>query len=193
MSVKSGGMKAEPSSFNLPPVIMAYWSAANAARIGEAAVCFAADAVVLDESRVHQGPAAIRGWIEETTRQYQPIVEALGVEEKDGCHLVTARVSGTFPGSPIELPLPLPCGTVKSFDWRSHEFGSSDMFSRLNPRIRNVAWSGERLRVQSQLDASQQIRRHKPTTNGRPPTSQFLPARFSRARGTRRVPRKPRP
>src|SRR5882724_9001764 len=103
MSVKSGGMKAEPSTVNLPPVINTYWSAANAARVDEAAACFATDAVVHDESRIHQGPAAIRGWIEQTTRQYQPIVEALGVEEKDGCHLVTARVSGTFPGSPVEL------------------------------------------------------------------------------------------
>ena len=67
MSVKSGGMKAEPSSLNLPSVITAYWSAANAARIDEAAACFAADAVVHDESRIHQGPAAIRGWIEEIT------------------------------------------------------------------------------------------------------------------------------
>ncbi len=96
-------MKAEPSSFVLPPVITAYWNAANAGRIDEAAACFAADAVVHDESRIHQGPAAIRGWIEETTQQYQPMVEPLGIEEKDGHHLVTARVSGNFPGSPVEL------------------------------------------------------------------------------------------
>ena len=96
-------MKAQPPSLELPPAITAYWNAANAGRIDEAAACFAADAVVHDESRVHQDPAAIRGWIEETTRQYQPIVEALGVEEKNGRHLVDARVTGTFPGSPVEL------------------------------------------------------------------------------------------
>ncbi|MDB6154842.1 MAG: hypothetical protein JWL90_3295 [Chthoniobacteraceae bacterium] len=96
-------MKAQPPPFELPPPITAYWSAANSARIDEAAACFAANAVVHDETRIHQGPAAIRGWIEETTRQYQPIVEALSVKEKDGRHLVSARVSGTFPGSPVEL------------------------------------------------------------------------------------------
>lgn len=96
-------MKAQPPSLELPPPIATYWSAANTARIDEAAACFAADAVVHDESRTHQGPSAIRGWIEETTRQSQPIVEALAVEEKDGRHLVTARVSGIFPGSPVEL------------------------------------------------------------------------------------------
>lgn len=96
-------MKAQPPSLELPPAITSYWSAANAARIDEAAACFAADAVVHDESRIHQGTAAIRGWIEETTRQYQPTVEAIGVETKEGRHLVTARVSGTFPGSPAEL------------------------------------------------------------------------------------------
>jgi hypothetical protein len=97
-------MKAQPSSSPiLPPVIIAYWSAANAARIDEAAACFGADAVVFDESRTHQGSAAIRSWMEETRRQYQPVVEPLRAEERDGRHLVTARVSGTFPGSPVEL------------------------------------------------------------------------------------------
>ena len=96
-------MKAQPPLLELPSPIAAYWSAANTAKIDEAAACFAADAVVHDESRLHEGPTAIRGWIEETTRQYQPFVEALAVEEKDGRHLVTARVTGTFPGSPVEL------------------------------------------------------------------------------------------
>jgi hypothetical protein len=102
VSAKIGRMKAQPPT-SLPSVITTYWRAANAAKIDEAAACFAADAVVRDENRMHQGPAAIRGWIEETTRQSRPNVEPLAVEEKDGRQLVTARVSGTFPGSPVEL------------------------------------------------------------------------------------------
>ena len=96
-------MKAQPLAPELPPPIIACWSAANKASIEEAAACFAADAVVNDEGRIHQGPGAIRSWIEGTTRQYQPTVEARAATEKDGRHLVTARVTGTFPGNPGEL------------------------------------------------------------------------------------------
>jgi hypothetical protein len=96
-------MKAQPPSLPLPPAIAAYWSAANTGRIEDAAACFADDAAVDDESQTYQGPPAIRGWIDETTHKYRPIVEALAMEEKGGRHFVTARVSGTFPGSPIEL------------------------------------------------------------------------------------------
>jgi SnoaL-like domain len=96
-------MKATTHVLDLPEVIATYWAAANAGRIEEASACFSRDAAVHDEGQCHQGTSAIRTWIEETTRQYHPIVEPLRSEEKAGRHFVTARVSGTFPGSPVEL------------------------------------------------------------------------------------------
>jgi SnoaL-like domain len=95
-------MKATTHVLDLPDVIATYWAAANAGRIEEASACFSRDAAVHDEGQCHQGTSAIRTWIEETTRQYHPIVEPLRSEEKAGRHFVT-RVSGTFPGSPVEL------------------------------------------------------------------------------------------
>lgn len=96
-------MKEGNGNIGLPAVIAAYWKAANAGAIQEAAGCFSPDAVVFDEGGTYTGTAAIRAWIEETTLKYHPTVEPLCLEEKDGRHHVTARVSGTFPGSPIEL------------------------------------------------------------------------------------------
>ena len=96
-------MKATTHVLDLPDVIATYWAAANAGRIEEASACFSRDAAVHDEGQCHQGTSAIRTWIEETTRQYHPIVEPLRSEENAGRHFVTARVSGTFPGSPVEL------------------------------------------------------------------------------------------
>jgi hypothetical protein len=96
-------MKEEAQGIPLPEAIAAYWKAANPGLIAAAASCFASDGVVHDEGQTHRGWAAIRAWIEDTTRKYHPIVEALRSEEREGRHFVTARVSGTFPGSPVEL------------------------------------------------------------------------------------------
>jgi hypothetical protein len=38
-----------------------------------------------------------------TEKKYQPIVEAVDVTETAGGTIVTCKVSGTFPGSPVEL------------------------------------------------------------------------------------------
>src|SRR5437868_15460506 len=54
----------------LPSPIAAYFAAD---RRGGTAVadCFAADAVVKDEGRVHRGPAAIRSWKDKASAKYQ--------------------------------------------------------------------------------------------------------------------------
>lgn len=87
----------------LPGVLVAYWKAANSGEIRAAADCFSPDAIVLDEGQTHRGLPAIHSWIENTTRQYHSVVEPLQWSWQDGGHHVTARVSGTFPGSPVEL------------------------------------------------------------------------------------------
>jgi hypothetical protein len=80
-----------------------YIAAANARDIAAVTACFAKTAVVHDENRERRGIAAIRQWAVEVGEKYQPIVEVLGVEERDGQTIVTGRVSGNFPGSPVEL------------------------------------------------------------------------------------------
>lgn len=96
-------MKEETQEVPLPEAIAGYWKAANAGSIDAAAAFFASDGVVHDEGQTHRGFVAIRAWIEDTTRRYHPIVVAFRSEEREGRHFVTARVSGTFPGSPLEL------------------------------------------------------------------------------------------
>lgn len=86
-----------------PEIILRYFQAANAGLVDPTLDCFSAAAVVKDESRTHTGSEAIRAWIEETTLQYRPQVEVLGTERADGAVLVTGRVSGNFPSSPVEL------------------------------------------------------------------------------------------
>lgn len=86
-----------------PQIIEAYWTAANAGDSKRASGCFSPDATIYDEGGIYRGRPAIAAWIEETTQKYHPVVEALRWEEKEDRCQVMARVTGSFPGSPIEL------------------------------------------------------------------------------------------
>lgn len=90
-------------TLNLPPVLEAYFSAQNAHDIDRLVACFAEDAKVRDEGEDIVGRAEIRKWKEKTSAKYKISVEPLRVAEANGRHSVTAKVSGTFPGSPAEL------------------------------------------------------------------------------------------
>ena len=57
---------------------------------------FSATAVVKDEGRLIEGIAAIKKWKQETKQKYQYTVDPLGSRV-----IMTARLTGNFPGSPI--------------------------------------------------------------------------------------------
>jgi hypothetical protein len=87
---------------NLPEPIAAYF---ETDRHGADAVaqCFTRDAVVRDEGRTHTGVAAIEKWKAGASAQYSYIAEPFALEKKDRKHIVTSRVAGDFPGSPVNL------------------------------------------------------------------------------------------
>ena len=90
-------------SVDLPIPIAIYVDAENRGDAEALAECFAEDAVVRDEGRTIAGLAAIKQWKAETTKKYQPTIEPLASVQKDGRTIVTNRLTGNFPGSPIEL------------------------------------------------------------------------------------------
>ncbi|MCY1548357.1 hypothetical protein D9M68_844610 [compost metagenome] len=83
--------------------IVAYLAAANAFDSSSVASYFAEEAVVFDEGRCYTGTAAIAVWMDETGRNFKPQVQAIDVSDSGDASVVTARVSGSFPGSPIVL------------------------------------------------------------------------------------------
>jgi len=86
----------------LPEPIAAYFAADK--QNPEAVVrCFTAQAVVKDEGRFHVGLDAIRAWKVKASSEYTYTSEPFALEQKDGRHLVTSRVAGNFPGSPVDL------------------------------------------------------------------------------------------
>jgi hypothetical protein len=88
---------------NLPTPFAAYIAAENSGETEALAQCFAEDAVVRDEDKTIEGLAAIKQWKAETREKYQHTVEPLLCVQKDGKIIVTNRLTGNFPGNPIEL------------------------------------------------------------------------------------------
>lgn len=82
-------------------------SAESATRVGtyrtRPTAIMAEDAVVRDEGKTIKGLAAIKRWKAETKKKYQHTVEPLASARKDGKIIVTNRLTGNFPGSPIDL------------------------------------------------------------------------------------------
>jgi ketosteroid isomerase-like protein len=65
--------------------------------------CFTPDAVVVDEGRTYRGSDEIRQWIAKTEEAYAFTLEVTHMAEQGSEAIVTCRVTGTFPGSPVDL------------------------------------------------------------------------------------------
>jgi hypothetical protein len=90
------------TDLKLPEPIAAYFNADR--RDGEAvARCFTKRAIIKDEGQTHSGPAAIKAWQTEVSAKYSYTSEPLAVEHKDARYIVITRLSGNFPGSPVDL------------------------------------------------------------------------------------------
>jgi hypothetical protein len=64
---------------------------------------FTANAVVKDEGHVYDGRSAIRRWKAESATKYTYTSEPFASEDRDGKIIVTSRLTGNFPGSPVTL------------------------------------------------------------------------------------------
>ena len=89
-------------SIPLPAPIAAYF-AADAAGAEAVARCFTDGAIVIDERQEHRGQAAIAAWKADASAKFRYSVEPLGVEAAGDETTVTGRVTGDFPGSPVDL------------------------------------------------------------------------------------------
>lgn len=88
----------------VPDVITRYLRSAADGDLDTLVACFTDDAAVTDEDVTYHGPAEIRRWGEALASAFEYTVEVLGAEPNgDDGFLVTTRVEGNFPGSPVEL------------------------------------------------------------------------------------------
>jgi hypothetical protein len=89
-------------TLELPKPIADYF-AADAADGAAVAACFTTDAVVVDEKKAYTGRDAIAAWKSEASAKYDYVAEPIAIEDQGDRLVVTARLTGDFPGSPVDL------------------------------------------------------------------------------------------
>lgn len=89
-------------SLNLPRPIANYF-AADEDGAEKLSQCFTEDAVVKDEGQTYKGRAAIKDWKAHASEKYQYTSEPLALDQEDRKTVVTSRLTGNFPGSPVNL------------------------------------------------------------------------------------------
>ncbi len=90
------------NSINLPKPIAAYFDT-DKADSESLSQCFTENAVVKDEGHTHKGRAAIKQWKSDGSKKYKYTSEPFACGQKDGKTVVTSRLTGNFPGSPVDL------------------------------------------------------------------------------------------
>ena len=78
----------------LPPIARRFLSAANRGNATLAAACFTPAATVRDEDRDYEGREAIRQWMTDTNRRYQPTFVPLKTFVSDDVAHMQVAVSG---------------------------------------------------------------------------------------------------
>lgn len=85
----------------LPEPIAAYFAAEHNPEA--LAHCFTAQAVVKDDGHTYTGVDAIKAFMAAASAKYSASTVPFALEREDGFQLVRAKVTGNFPGSPVDL------------------------------------------------------------------------------------------
>ena len=65
--------------------------------------CFKADAILKDDGHTYEGVDAITAFLAAASARYNATTVPFDVKDNDGFHIVRAKVTGNFPGSPVNL------------------------------------------------------------------------------------------
>lgn len=90
-------------TIKLPPPISRYFDTDKGKDAGATALCFTGAAVVRDERNTYVGRESIRRWKEQSSRKYAYSIEPFAITVEKSRTVVTARLTGDFPGSPTDL------------------------------------------------------------------------------------------
>ncbi|UEG53357.1 nuclear transport factor 2 family protein [Mucilaginibacter daejeonensis] len=87
----------------LPQVVQRFIETQHIYNSKAFADCFTGSAIVHDEGKTHKGKEEIQQWIQHAMEVYRSQLKPLQYDESDSKGVLTAEVSGTFPGSPVVL------------------------------------------------------------------------------------------
>jgi hypothetical protein len=87
----------------LPKAIAAYFDAEKTKDVEQQTACFAEHALVHDEHCDYRGLDAIRYWKRTAQEKFEYRCQPLGASTDGDSVTVVVRLTGNFPGSPVEL------------------------------------------------------------------------------------------
>jgi ketosteroid isomerase-like protein len=90
-------------AIDVPEPVAAYLAAEEAKDADALSRCFTEDGTVHDERRDYRGRNSIRQWKQEVDRKYRYALQTVNAQTHGDKVTVRARITGEFPGSPVEL------------------------------------------------------------------------------------------
>jgi hypothetical protein len=90
-------------TIELPNAIAAYFASDRTRDARTTADCFTQGAVVVDEGNTYTGRDAILQWMANASTKYAYTVEPFALSQDGEKTVVTSRLVGNFPGSPVNL------------------------------------------------------------------------------------------
>ena len=90
-------------TLDAPEPIAAYLAAEEAKDADALSRCFTEDGTVHDEGRDYRGRDSIRQWKQEADTKYRYVLQTVNAQTHGDKVTVRARLTGEFPGSPVEL------------------------------------------------------------------------------------------
>jgi ketosteroid isomerase-like protein len=90
-------------ALNVPEPVAAYLAAEEAKDADALSRCFTEDGTVHDEGQDYHGRDSIRQWKQAADAKYRYVFQTINVQTLGELVTVRARLTGEFPGSPVEL------------------------------------------------------------------------------------------
>ena len=90
-------------AIDVPEPVAAYIAAEEAKDADALSRCFTEDGTVHDEGRDYRGRDSIRQWKREADTKYRYVLQTVNAQTHGDKVTVRARLTGEFPGSPVEL------------------------------------------------------------------------------------------
>ena len=90
-------------ALNVPEPVAEYLAAEDAKDADALCRCFTEDGTVHDEGQDYRGRDSIRQWKQAADAKYRYVFQTINVQTFGDLVTVRARLTGEFPGSPVEL------------------------------------------------------------------------------------------
>jgi ketosteroid isomerase-like protein len=90
-------------ALDVPEAVAEYLAAEEAKDADALTSCFTEDGTVHDEGQDYHGRGSIRQWKQAANAKYRYVLQTVNVQTHGVLVTVRARLTGDFPGSPVEV------------------------------------------------------------------------------------------